>query len=72
MVEIMPYLFTDEEELDFEGFMRLLKADKVNNLAYFESRLPAASRDLAQTTALAYSSDLYNNAVASPWLALGC
>lgn len=51
----------DEEELDFDGFMRLLKADKVNNLAYFESRLPKSeSREprLGQAD-LAFSSELY-------------
>ena len=50
----------DEEELDFEGFMRLLKADKVQNLAYFESRLPA-SREASQSgqAAEVFTSSLY-------------
>lgn len=58
----MRSLCADEEELDFDGFMRLLKADKVNNLAYFESRLPkSGSRGEPQgaQTAVAYASELY-------------
>ena len=51
--------FVDEEELDFDGFMRLLKADKINNLAYFESRLSKSDTREPRQSDVAFSSDLY-------------
>ena len=39
-------LCADEEEVDFEGFLRILRADSMNSLDQFEARLPRpASQD---------------------------